>query len=400
MISGLILLIPKLVRKYLGKNGFSREMLMVIIFGGIFWIIIACNNEILCSILNIRSDGDASAFEEYARSSIMKILQSGNYSLTIRNLIHPGQMFYSGYQGIIYYFTGGTVVSIIAINVFMAFWGGLILTRLLYAFSIAGIKSFILPFFIIFTPSVVFWSGMNLKEGLMYWAVCQIVNFVIPSRSPKQSRYNFLAFYIGAIIGSLLRPQIIIIWITAVLLVKMLQPRYWKYIIIFIILCQPILINVGRRSEGFSVEKSFRTLQGQMGSLISRDRKSTFNYGESGHIPVVSGAISVLFRPFIWRIGNLRSFLSAIEIWTISISIFFFWMRMNKMEWKSILQNQSIMVAILVCIPFFVYYTYLPNEGLIARQRIQLFPALMILLAAPILQRKSLVLKTALRKKF
>ncbi len=41
-------------------------------------------------------------------------------------------------------------------------------------------------------------------------------------------------------------------------------------------------------------------------------------------------------------------------------------------------------------IPFFAFFTYTVNEGLIVRQRIQLYPALLVLLATPILQRREL----------
>ena len=59
-------------------------------------------------------------------------------------------------------------------------------------------------------------------------------------------------------------------------------------------------------------------------------------------------------------------------------------------EWKAILRIPSIWVAILVSGPFFLFFTYTVNEGLIARQRIQLFPALLVLLGTAILQRRAL----------
>jgi len=62
---------------------------------------------------------------------------------------------------------------------------------------------------------------------------------------------------------------------------------------------------------------------------------------------------------------------------------------MTKIELKSTLGNPLIQLAVLVLIPFSLLFTYFPNEGLIARQRVQLFPALLVLFAMPILQRKA-----------
>ena len=63
---------------------------------------------------------------------------------------------------------------------------------------------------------------------------------------------------------------------------------------------------------------------------------------------------------------------------------------MSNEEWRRIFRNPAIWVACLVCIPFFAFFTYTVNEGLIVRQRIQLYPALLVLLATPILQRSEL----------
>ena len=63
---------------------------------------------------------------------------------------------------------------------------------------------------------------------------------------------------------------------------------------------------------------------------------------------------------------------------------------MTNVEWRRIFRNPSVWVACLVCIPFFAFFTYTVNEGLIARQRVQLVPALLVLLATPILQRRKL----------
>ena len=156
--------------------------------------------------------------------------------------------------------------------------------------------------------------------------------------------------------------------------------------------------QVGKFIDFDSFEKNFQRAEQKMEHLQFRATisthplpiRTTFDYGKGGPVPILSGAKNTLFRPFFWRITNLRSAFSAIEIWVISLGIIFFWMRMTDTEWRWILRNPLIWVALLVLIPFFVFITYLPNEGMIARQRTQVFPALLVLFAVPILVRKSL----------
>ena len=338
---------------------------------------------------------------------IVQFIESGDYGNLIKKLLTPGRFFYVTYQGILYYYTGITVISILAINALMAFWGGLILTRLLYSFSsIRPPRRAILPLFLIFVPSVVFWSAANLKEALTYWSICQIVNLLLPRGSRGEAIINFGLFIIGVCIGALLRPHIIVIWLSAVLIVKMFQPHFWKYMI-FVILLSPVFlpqIDTGGRLSRFCKDpiatfiEQKRSAERKYEQFVMRAKtrstiRSTFTYGEGLPVPVLHGSINILFRPFLWQTRNLRSMLTGIEIWVISLCIIFVWMRMRVTEWRRVFRNPLVWVAMLVSIPFFFFFTYTPNEGWIARQRIQMFPALLIMISIPIFQRRYYISK-------
>ena len=384
IILGLILLIPKLVEKYLLRLGFSNKMRMMVILGGFVWIIFSCCFGITGS--------DASAFEQWGQGQASLMLEKGDYTNFLNNLLSGGNTSYSFYQGFIYYVSSATVISILAINAFMAFWGTLTLVRTVYSGnSIVVSKGIVLPLFLIFTPSVVYWSSANLKEALLYWAVCQILAFVPPQESRKQVFYSFGLFLIGGFIGMLLRPHTALIWFVAVFMRKMIRPRFWKYgicIILFVFAYNTHIYKIELHVNFGSLEETISKAEDQMGVLVRRGKPSTFDYGEGGPIPVISGAVNAFFRPFIWHSHKLTALLSSLEIWTISLGILFLWGRMTKSEWKSILRNPIIQITILVLIPFSFLFMYFPNEGLLARQRVQLFPALLALFATPILLRQ------------
>ena len=401
VITSIMLLVPKLVEKYLKRYGFVRELRMVMMFGGMLWVALSCGHESIHLVLGTH-DSDAVKFETWWYPTIVQYMESGNYGKLVKTLLTPGRFFYVTYQAVLYYYTGITVTSILAINALMAFWGGLTLTRLIYSFSsIFPPRRAVLPLFLIFTPSVVFWSAANLKEALTYWSVCQIANLLMPGGFRRGAIINFGLFVIGVCLGSLLRPHIIMIWFFGVLTIKMFQPQFWKYLILIILFSPLFLPQIDRRFDLSSFYKNpIATLiehkrgaeekykQFVMRAKMRSGIRSTFTYGEGLPIPVLHGAINVLFRPFLWQIRNLRSVLTGIEIWAISLCIIFVWMRMTAIEWRTILRNPLVRVALLVSIAFFFFFTYTPNEGWIARQRIQMFPALLIMFSIPILQRR------------
>ena len=394
IISLLLLLIPKLVESYMAGYGFNRQLRMLIIFGGMSWIVVSTGSETLYQVLGLVRGTDGGKYASLAYSSVLPELQIQNYRKVFSGLLSTDIEFYITYQTILYYFTGGTVTSLQATNCFLAFWGGLALTRLIYALpSLPPSGNRILPILLIFAPSVVFWSCSSLKEALMYWSICHVYAFVMPSKSPKQGRWSFVLFIIAAFVGAGIRGHIILFWVFSVLIVKMWQKSFWKWGVVLLFIMPLFLGQVRQKIRLDSFRSNIEFGERYMGNYIRRDKPSTFDYGERDPILVLDGAVNTLFRPFPWHFPNLRSVLSSIEIWAISLSIIFLWMRMSRVEWRRILRNPSIWVALLVCIPFFVFFTYTVNEGMLARQRIQLYPALLVLLATPILLRQSAVVR-------
>jgi len=358
--------------------------------GGILWLFLAWHSPDMYDFLGLgRTDGNTYAAWAYER--IFPKLEAKEYEAVFEWMASPGRGFYVAAQGIFYYFTGGTTISIELLNGFFAYWGGLILVRLVYSSKISGYSGWqFFPCFLVFVPSVFFWCSSSLKEGLVYWSICNVFGFAMAGKTNRQEFSNFICFIMGAFVGVLLRPHIIIIWCAAVIFVKLFQKGFLKYALVIILVAPFFGENVNKRVSLNSLTANVQRAENQMKVYIQRDKASTFDYGDREPLLVIDGLVNTLFRPFIWRLGNLRSVATAVEIWTISICMLFFWLRMTVEEWKAILRIPSIWVAILVSGPFFLFFTYTVNEGLIARQRIQLFPALLVLLGTAILQRRAL----------
>jgi hypothetical protein len=101
-------------------------------------------------------------------------------------------------------------------------------------------------------------------------------------------------------------------------------------------------------------------------------------------MPFVGGFINLFFRPFPWTAArNLRTLLTVLEIWFIVYIIARSWLGVPMRDRMKMLRIPEIQVAILACICFSFLFTYLPNEGIIARARLQAMPALVMLAAIP-----------------
>ena len=387
----LSLLIPTLVEKHLKTCGIDRQVRIVIMIGGISWIALALVSENLYQVLGLVRGTDGGKYASLAYSSVLPELQIHNYRQSFSGLLSTGIGFYVTFQAILYYVTGGTVVSLMVINCFLAFWGGLALTRIVYSLpALPPSGNRIIPILLIFLPSVVFWSCSSLKEALMYWSICHVYAFVMPSKSFRENCWSFFLFIVACFVGTGIRGHLIFFWVVSVLVVKVFQRGFWKWGLILLFIMPLFLGQVRQKMRLDSFRSNVEFAERYMGNYIRRDKPSTFDYGERDPILVLDGAVNTLFRPFPWHFPSLRSVLSSIEIWTISLSIFFLWMRMTNEEWRRILRNPSVWVACLVCIPFFAFFTYTVNEGLLVRQRVQLYPALLVLLVTPILQRREL----------
>jgi hypothetical protein len=63
------------------------------------------------------------------------------------------------------------------------------------------------------------------------------------------------------------------------------------------------------------------------------------------------------------------------------------WIRMKGFERLSMLKMPEIRVALVACVLFCIFLSFLPNDGLMVRQRVQVVPALLALLVLPYLKR-------------
>ena len=89
----LILLVPRVVEKNLAKLGFGRELRMLVMLGGVIWIVESFSHHFIYAFLDI-VDADAEQFKIFAYQWTVKALESGDYETVINQFCDQSQHRY------------------------------------------------------------------------------------------------------------------------------------------------------------------------------------------------------------------------------------------------------------------------------------------------------------------
>ena len=194
---------------------------------------------------------------------------------------------------------------------------------------------------------------------------------------------------LGIAVGSSLRPHILVPWVFAVMAVGLFQ-RGQRFYAVLALLILPLVMHSFQTRWGmdYSVEGPLTLAKQQAHTLGDVSGGSNIEYGGAGPLFFVSGFVALFFRPFPWQVGSLRMILAMLETYVTTALLLGSLVWMIKPEGRYALKLSEIQVAILATLVFCVFFSYLPNEGLIVRQRVQAMPALLALVVLPRWQRK------------
>jgi hypothetical protein len=385
-IALLMISVPFLVNHYLKGFPFTSHFRQMVVWGGIIWLVFAFFNEEYVYDLLGMAPMDAVLHWRDACTAAEE-LAKGHWPF--RDAWPLGNEAYLAYLAYLRLLTGCSPTLPVAINGWAAFWGGLVLARSLggmLAHSRMKAGWFLL---IIFFPSTVFWATSNLKEAFMYWGGCQIFTIAFGPRRNSHPVFN-PGVIAGIVVTAILRPHICAVWLGACGSVAFFQ-RGQRIYALLLLLALPFVEGGLERTVGIELSSPTSAVEKlasqQKVQLEAGAGGSKIGYGSEGAIFFLSGFTSIFFRPFPWEIRSLRVLISSAETWAVTILLIYGWLRLTPFERKLALKTPAIQAAILVCMVFSVFFTYLPNEGLMVRQRVQMIPALLVLSFFPLFLR-------------
>lgn len=225
----------------------------------------------------------------------------------------------------------------------------------------------------------------------MYWAVCQMLAPIL--EAPTRGRAPFtLMSVVGVGVAGVFRPHIAMIWVFAAAFIGLIF-RGKKSWAILLVLFMPLVFLALRTFTGSSLmspDEALNAMERQYQGLATPGAGSYIDYGPEGPIFFVSGFLATFFRPLPWEIKSLRTFIACAETWALSILLIAAWLQMTGYERRQLFRFPAIWVSIIICLLFSVIFSYLPVEGLIVRQRVQMIPGLLIAALAPLLMKEEI----------
>jgi hypothetical protein len=143
------------------------------------------------------------------------------------------------------------------------------------------------------------------------------------------------------------------------------------------------------RAEQFLNDSGVPTDRGLAGALDQLSQNTDYGGSEFEPTAVANplnlpvGFLTVLFRPFVFEVNNTQALATALE-GTLVLGLSLIGFRHLWSAVRSIRRRPYVAFALFYVGLFVVGYSGLANFGLLARQRAQLLPLYLVLLAVPV----------------
>jgi hypothetical protein len=372
----LLLSLPALVSSYLKGPGISKSLIYTVTVVGMLWVLYGLISEELLEAVS-----DLERADSYCHTAMAEALMLGKEP----NFFKEIPIGNKAYQTYVYalFLLGAYVPSARAINAFCGLWGGLALAGGLKRYIVGEKHAKWMLLVVIFFPSAVFWTSGNMKEGLTYWGICLMVSAALNTKS----RENLLnaSLMAGVVVTGFMRPHICFAWLIAICSVTFFKKGQRIYSLIALAALPLLFFKMQELAK-----HDFSTLDTTVNYLQSHGeglRQSGGSVQKGPTIPIITGLLAVFFRPFPWEARSFFMAVCALEIWTLTLTMFKAWFSLTWSERRVAWKMPEIRIALFAILITSVLFTYLPNDGLLARQRIQIVPAILIITIIPLCLR-------------
>jgi hypothetical protein len=215
----------------------------------------------------------------------------------------------------------------------------------------------LIPFFLI--PSSLLWSSGILKDTITVssigWIVYSLINVFV---FRKKIIINVLILIVGLLLLLLLKPYVLYVLVPCVLVwvdLNLLRDDFYlnrRKFIISALLCVLISVSfllyivIPESKYNFtnieSTLKQFHQYHSYLGTFFNQSGYSFENvdYSFVGFLEIIPEALNVtFFRPYLWEIKNLPTFLGAIESFMLLLFCIYLIISLRSRLFKIIIKN-------------------------------------------------------------
>ena len=339
-----------------------------------------------------QGSADASGYHGAGRR-LAEAFWAGNYAEVYAQEAHElvGTEFIRVLTGWLYIGTGPTKLGGFLVFSWLGFWG------LYFSF-----KAFRLAFpegdhrryalLVFFLPSLLFWPSSLGKEAWMMFTIGMALYGA--ARILTRTSYGYLLFALGLTGTALVRPHITLLLFVSLLGAFLLRrntgPRsafggLGKLAGLVVLLVGGTVV-LGQVSDFFNLEdvdsESVElVLDRTEGQSATGDSEFTATRPDS-LVGVPGAAVGVLFRPFPWEAGNAQAFVASLEGAVLVVVALLSIRRLAALP-RWLVRRPYVAMALIYTFAFAFAFAAVGNFGILARQRVQVLPLALVLLALP-----------------
>lgn len=327
--------------------------------------------------------GDANAYSRVG-GDVAEALRSGQIQSPNPDARFVGTTFVEFVTGVVFAFTGQTTLGGFVVFSALGFVGMFLIYR---AVRIAApeIDERRFALLLFFLPSMIFWPSSLGKETLMLLSIGLFTYGAARLFTHRGRGLPVIAA--GCALSAMVRPHITLMLVAALLLATVVvrSRRATQEIpigkMLRVVLAAGLLVWAAVAAGSFlEVDPTDTSAVGQ--ALDSTGEQtdtggSAFSNVNPLLFPVA--VVTVLYRPFPFEAGNLQAIIASFEA-TLLLGLT---LHRRRDVWKalrSVRTSPTLAVALAYIMVFVYAYTGFNNFGLLARQRVQVYPFLIMLL--------------------
>lgn len=254
---------------------------------------------------------------------------------------------------------------------------------------------------VLFLPSLLFWPSSIGKEAVMIFSLGLVIYGGALLLAPRPKPRGLAFFALGMVALAYIRPHIAYMSVGALVVATAVgviggfrtdgakgsstRGRIIRIVALVVLLGAASVAStlVGARFGGDDGGT------GVAQSALVTTRAQTSQGGSEFDPVAIStpaqlpfGIISVLYRPFPWEAGSVNALIAATEGLVLLGLTVASWRRLVVFPVLALRRPYLVFVAAYVLV-FAVGFSYIANFGILARQRTQMLPMVLVLLAVP-----------------
>lgn len=335
-------------------------------------------------VFGVYGGGDAFVYDRIG-GELAASFRQGDFSVETGQII--GTRFMELFTGVVYTVTGPTRLGGFLFFSWLGFWG-------LYLFYRAFETSFPngerrrYAAMVFFLPSMAFWPSSIGKEA---WMTLTLGMAAYGAARWLSHRRHALPWLLAGMVGSgLVRPHITITMVVSLGMAYLITGAkrsgfgapFAKVagLLVLVVIFGVVLTSVEAKfklDEGGGLEEVLNQTQVQ----TSQDGSEFKSVAARSPVDVPMAAFSVLFRPLPVEARNVQSLLASLEGAVLLFLFIKHWRYLGNLvprrsaPYLTFVSTYSLL--------FIIAFSNFGNFGILARQRVQLFPFVLVLLAVP-----------------